>query len=966
MLTEGTTTNIAWNSFNVTGTVDIAISANGTTFSALASGIANSGTYAWTIDPAVFAPGSNYLVKVSSSANPATFGVSSAPFTISVPVTSYYINDAIQAGDQYTTAIGSDLNSGLSPDQPMATLSGLLAKYSLTPGSIVYVDTGNYSLTNNIVFNTAQSGTGDLPNQRLTIQGPTNTGVTATFNRGSNSSGFEAFEFNGASYVTLANLHITGGSYGVALDDNSMSVGVTVQNSQIDGNLNGVYVGTGDDNFTLTSSHVSATGRYGIDIEHAANTVIVGDQFNQSVDAGTVVNLNFATGGVLRNDVIVNGGINAADLTAFESTNLLVDSVTASGGYYGLMATSSTGVFQNNTVNATGGAFGISINGFGGKISAIGNTIFGENSFNSSEAGLTVGTNAFATNNVIYNNNVGLLVTGSTAPYGQAVSNRVFGNVIGILATQIRPSAAIRCMTTPRELSQKVYDNTTAGIQVGRFFFGTTPYEILNNTIVQTSGAAIVLQSSPAPSGVDIRNNIFSLTNAVGIVAPTVAQSGFNSDYNLFDLFNGSTVSIWSDQSFVGLADWKTEIGFDRNSFVADPLFTNPAGADGIRGYVGGVDHGADDDFKLASGSPAIDRGDPASQFFQELTGVGFGDGARINIGAAGDTAAANNSPSQLVQLLGSTGGERYQVGQTATINFRSDGLTSQSSVLFINVGGGEVVGTQPWNAFQPDEFRIDAPSSSSTLNSVDISQVDAPAAVFRTFAQSFSSSGIAYQIPVTDGNYQVRLLFNDPFSFGAGQNQFDIVANNTTFQSNYDIFAAAGGANRATSFTFNTSATGGSGIQLDLKAKLGAALLSGIEITRILPPQPTWTASLDVSLDNGQSWSNITAGVALDRLGAGSFSWTPGLATSGYSALLRVTATDGTHTLVDQSIAPFMVAPAGHAFYINDGATAGDQYTTAVGNDLNSGKSPDAPMAKSRGSFQRLQAAAGRYSFRR
>ena len=48
--------------------------------------------------------------------------------------------------------------------------------------------------------------------------------------------------------------------------------------------------------------------------------------------------------------------------------------------------------------------------------------------------------------------------------------------------------------------------------------------------------------------------------------------------------------------------------------------------------------------------------------------------------------------------------------------------------------------------------------------------------------------------------------------------------------------------------------------------------LLSGIEITRINPAPATWTASLDVSLDNGATWSNIATGLALDRLGAGSF----------------------------------------------------------------------------------------------
>ena len=60
---------------------------------------------------------------------------------------------------------------------PMATLGALLAKYTLGPGDIVYVDAGTYNLTNNIVFAAADSGTGSLPSQTITIQGPTQPGL---------------------------------------------------------------------------------------------------------------------------------------------------------------------------------------------------------------------------------------------------------------------------------------------------------------------------------------------------------------------------------------------------------------------------------------------------------------------------------------------------------------------------------------------------------------------------------------------------------------------------------------------------------------------------------------------------------------------------------------------------------------------------------------------------------------------
>jgi hypothetical protein len=265
-------------------------------------------------------------------------------------------------------------------------------------------------------------------------------------------------------------------------------------------------------------------------------------------------------------------------------------------------------------------------------------------------------------------------------------------------------------------------------------------------------------------------------------------------------------------------------------------------------------------------------------------------------------------------------------------------------------VGGGLITGPQPWNVFQADQF-----GSPGNLylngNPVDTSQVDAPAAVFQTLR--YSSPSLSYNVPLTDGTYKVTLLFDDPTSDHVGQRLFDIVANGATLASNFDVFAAAGAFNgslfdsKAVAYTFMTTASGGSGLRIDLQARRLDAILSGIEITRVnTPPPSTWTASLDVSLNNGATWSNIAAGVALDRFGAGSFNWTPTAATSGMTALLRVTATDGTRTVTDQLFTPFMIVPAGHDYYVNDGSTAGDELTTAVGNNLNSGKSPDKPVA--------------------
>ena len=239
---------------------------------------------------------------------------------------------------------------------------------------------------------------------------------------------------------------------------------------------------------------------------------------------------------------------------------------------------------------------------------------------------------------------------------GSASGNQVYDNAIGIVADG----------TNSTVTNNTIYDNAI-GIQVNRFSSGLNNFNISNNTIMQPSGTAINLFGNA--SNYDVRDNIFSLgATAIGLNAPASAQVGYKSDYNLFDLAPGATTAVWSGQAFT-LDQMKTLLGLDINSFAANPQFANPAGADGIRGFVGGVDHGVDDDFSLLPGSPAIDRGDPSAAFWREPVGS-FGDGSRVDIGAGGNSAKAAQSPSQIVQLLGQTGSQRYQVGQTLDDHF--------------------------------------------------------------------------------------------------------------------------------------------------------------------------------------------------------------------------------------------------------------------------------------------------------
>ena len=955
-LTQGTTVQITWNSFNINGNVDVSVSSDGVHFTTLAAGIANTGSYAWTIDAATFAPASTYVVKVASSTTPSVFDVSDGTFSIAGPVHVYYINDNSTVADQYTTAIGDDVaNDGKSADRPMATLSALLARYVLGAGDVVEVDTGVYKLTNNVVFTSADSGVGDLTSQRVTIQGPTNGGV-ATFDRQSKSAGFYAFEFNGADFVTLANLRIIGGAAGVFADDNSASKGLTVASSVVDGNTIDIYIGTGDDNFTLTASTISNGQSSGVQISNAANAQILNSLITIPVTGSFSygVFLNTANNAVVRNDTFDGGNSYAPRLLEVDfSNNVLVDHVTmAHSNYYNIYLYRSNGIVQNSTIDATGGSFGIEINGYQGTSYAVGNTVYGENGGNSYEGAIVVDDGGYASNNVVYNSNIGFRVSGT----GIVDNNRVYGSQIGIydVGSTVRNNKVYDNVTgiiaegsNNNILNNFIYDNTTAGLQVGLYYSSPQGNEILNNTIVQTQGTALNLRTNT--NNTDFRDNIISLQNAVGIVGPASAQAGFRSDYNLWDLRAGATLATWSGQTVSTLRDWKTKIGFDYNSIGGDPAFINAAGADGVRGAVGGVDYGADDNVSLQTTSPALNRGDLVQAYFKEPAGQGSGNGDRVDIGATGGTSAANAGPAQLVQVLGSTGDQRYQVGQPATISFRSAGLTAADPVLFIDAVGGAVQGSESWNVWQANSFTsISAYSTYSATTPINANALDIPAAVLNNMQVFYASNNpvTKYNVPLTDGTYHVTLVFADNQSTAIGQRVFDILGNGVTYGAAFDAFKSAGGANKATTFSFDITTTGGAGLALGLKEIAGSAILNGIQISRKTAVASVWTASADVSYDNGQTWTNIASGLALDQFGAGSFTFNPAATTSGFSGLLRVTATDGVHTVTDQSQGGFMVAPAGNAYYVNDGSTSGDVYTTAAGNDNNTGKTPDNPMA--------------------
>jgi len=374
--------------------------------------------------------------------------------------------------------------------------------------------------------------------------------------------------------------------------------------------------------------------------------------------------------------------------------------------------------------------------------------------------------------------------------------------------------------------------------------------------------------------------------------------------------------------------------------------------ADAMRIQQIGEDHGSDDNFHVALTSPTIDAGDPLSYYLAEL-GT---NGGRINLGSDGNTAEAAPSAEQAIQVLAPNGLEKIEAGSTVNIQWNSSGLAALNTVALINAGGDTVQGGAQGN-WLTDAYRVAGSVDSfdwydSVDTPVDLSGVSdpAPEAVYRSLISAEYGVGgrLAYELPVADGEYTIRLHFAEPdTTFVAGDRVFDINLQGAAVLADYDIVADAGTSARAATRSFTVTAQDRKGISIELVNKTdNGALLSAIELTQANASGVTApTATIELSTDEGVTWTTIATGVAMDRFGQGSYAWTAGPETVGNSALIRVTADDGSRPS-DISDRTFLIANGGASYYVNDDSLEGDEYATAAGDNANSGKSPDAPMA--------------------
>lgn len=241
--------------------------------------------------------GPYYLIRVTSNEDPDVWVVSEKWFTVHNGSVAYYVNDHAADNDAWCTAPGDDLQDGLTPATPKATVQAVLAAFNLEPGDVVYMDTGEYRLSENIVVTDADDGSVDGP----VVFAASPYGVT--FDRGSTALSSYAWHLKNARYVEL-----------LTARSNRLPQ-VPQRWMRIKGAKSGVFL-QGANNCRMERVEVTENAQYGLYLMGAINGLCKNNLIVGNTSSGVFLSSGSADNVFVNNTFAENGG--TAELVLFE------------------------------------------------------------------------------------------------------------------------------------------------------------------------------------------------------------------------------------------------------------------------------------------------------------------------------------------------------------------------------------------------------------------------------------------------------------------------------------------------------------------------------------------------------------------------------------------------------------------------------------------------------------------------
>ncbi len=624
-----------------TGTVTVDLVQNGSVVQTIATNLTNTGSLDWTV-PTTVTPG-DYGVRITrDDAVEAT----SDTFTVGGEISAYYVD-----------ATGDNVNDGLSAATPMADVKALLDRYDLGAGDTVFVAAGTFNLSQNLTIDADDAG--------VTIVG---AGDATVLNRGDKSNGAWVLEIR-ADDVTVRDLNLRGGDYGIYLPNGVATTGFVADGLTLGNNDFGVFIDDDHSNATLQGLVVSG-GTELLDLDGTGH-VVSGGVYSNAGYGGTLE----GSGHVVRDATFANfSGFNGSTPLDVRSTdtqirrNVFRDSnlgpqfrgqgITVTGNTF--HGHNDYGAYSNSRVvfdGTTGDGPNVSYdNAYGFEIQSSGTSSFGtlrgNIAYENTLAGVyTTGTGPGLIVDNLVRDNLGhgmLLVGGATAD-----GNEVRDNArVGIVLQQEGGTAT----------NNLVLRNAEGGIAMGRTDAANNVVNratVRNNTVVDN--ALFGIRFGPVQTGSlarmsDVRNNIIVQDNGTAIVVEAGSSAGFvQSDYNLVDAATGVPYAEWAGTTYDDRADLVFALGQGRHSIEADPQFVDAANGN----------------YRLMPTSSAIDAGNPADAFGLEPAPAG----TRIDLGHTGNTPDATPSEAVKLDVYEPAGLERIPGGDDVTVRWLTVGV---------------------------------------------------------------------------------------------------------------------------------------------------------------------------------------------------------------------------------------------------------------------------------------------------
>jgi len=215
---------------------------------------------------------------------------------------------------------------------------------------------------------------------------------------------------------------------------------------------------------------------------------------------------------------------------------------------------------------------------------------------------------------------------------------------------------------------------------------------------------------------------------------------------------------------------------------------------------------------------------------------------------------------------------------------------TTQSAVVTATLNGASVIANLSITPAATSNVRINSGGPAYTDPSGQVWSADTgfsggsaysvsqtiPGTSAPALYQSGRTGNFSYAIPVANGLYTVVLKFAEPNFTEPGQRVFNVKLNNNTALTDFDIFAQAGGQNRAVDRSFPVSVSAGQIFIQFATGRAGTPLVTAIEILNGTITESTTPTTATTRLnvggsavtdDSGIVWSTdkgFTAGTGL------------------------------------------------------------------------------------------------------